>query len=135
MTGRKILLIGGGKTKKSTINLELEKAGYISMWAKDTPEAIRLLKVEYPCLAIIVSDLPLSGTRNTLLRLRKFTQVPILMIGDRKDAVLMLESGADAFLETPISKIELMARVNSILRRQRYSRPEVKKIQRMVTFR
>jgi DNA-binding response OmpR family regulator len=134
MTGPKILLIQGGKTKKNIITPEIEKAGYISIFAENTPEAIRLLKTECPRMVIMVGDLSLSVTRNTLTRLKKLTEVPILMIGDRKDAVLMLESGVDAYLETPISEIELIARVNSVLRRKRYSRPEVKQIQKMVTF-
>jgi DNA-binding response OmpR family regulator len=134
MMSRKILLIKGGGNQNNIIASLIEKVGYISLLAKSTLEAIRLIKTQEPCLVIMTSHLSLSNARNSLSRLQKISKVPIIMIGERDQAVTMLESGADAYIETPINEIELIARVNSILRRQRYSGPKKNKRQKLVTY-
>ena len=134
MISHKILLIKGGKTKNNIIATEIEKAGYTLLSAKSTLETIRLIKMQKPCLVIMTCGLPFSVTSNTISRIRKISEVPILMIGERDCAAPMLESGVDAYLETPISDNVLVARINAILRRRKYSKPPKKQEQKLVTY-
>jgi two-component system response regulator AdeR len=134
MTSRKILLIKGGITQNNIIAAEIEKAGYTLLLAKSTFEAIRLIKTEKPCLVVMTCGLPLSVSTNSLSRIRKISEVPILTIGDRDSAVTMLERGADAYLETPISEYVFVSKINAILRRRKYSKPPKNQEQKLVTY-
>ncbi len=61
----------------------------------------------------------LSGI-NTLLIIRRNSQVPILMLtakGDDADRILGLELGADDYVPKPCTPREIMARIKAILRR------------------
>jgi DNA-binding response OmpR family regulator len=99
----------------------LEKAGYVITKAADFSDGLRLLYQACPNLVIIGRSLTLAETDDSFLRFRQASDVPIIVVGDGEDAVEMLESGVDAYINTPASPVELVARVRSMLRRQRNS--------------
>ena len=77
----------------------------------------------------IVLDLMLPGENGLSLckRLRAQSDIPILMISARHDLterILSLEMGADDFLSKPFDTRELVARLNSVLRRHRSGPPQ-----------
>ncbi|NVK32745.1 MAG: response regulator transcription factor [Gammaproteobacteria bacterium] len=66
--------------------------------------------------------------------IRKDSDIPILMLtarGEVMDRVVGLEIGADDYLPKPFEPRELVARLNTILRRQRQSEPSVKTDERV----
>lgn len=76
--------------------------------------------------AIVVLDvmLPGIGGLEVLRRIRRETQVPVIMLTARQstaDRVLGLEVGADDYLPKPFDPRELVARVRTVLRRVRPS--------------
>jgi DNA-binding response OmpR family regulator len=123
MACERILLIESEKTQAIRIAGEVEKAGYGVVLADNTLDSLQVLSEVHPQLVILVNDLPLAETDIFLALLRQASRVPIIVIGAHEDAAVMLENGADAYLDTPPSLIELVARVRSILRRQGKSLP------------
>src|ERR1700689_914991 len=76
--------------------------------------------------ALVILDVMLPGIDGfeVLERLRRFSQVPVLMLttrGAASDRIRGLRSGADDYLPKPFEPDELFARVKSILRRIRPS--------------
>ncbi len=77
---------------------------------------------------IIILDVMLPGTDGfTLCReIRKSHSVPIIMLtarGELSDRVVGLEMGADDYLPKPFEPRELVARMQSVLRRSRNDAP------------
>jgi two-component system response regulator CpxR len=76
--------------------------------------------------ALVILDVMLPGIDGfeVLERLRRFSEVPVLMLttrGASSDRIRGLKSGADDYLPKPFEPDELFARVQSILRRIRPS--------------
>jgi DNA-binding response OmpR family regulator len=72
--------------------------------------------------ALVILDVMLPGIDGfeVLERLRRFSEVPVLMLttrGAASDRIRGLKSGADDYLPKPFEPDELFARVKSILRR------------------
>jgi len=56
------------------------------------------------------------------IRIRELSDVPIIILGQEQEeaaGIEFLEMGADAYLPSPLSLRELLARVRSLLRRTR----------------
>jgi two-component system OmpR family response regulator len=73
---------------------------------------------------LIVLDLMLPGDDGLMLcrDLRARSSIPIIMLtarGDETDRIVGLEMGADDYLPKPFNPRELLARINSVLRRAR----------------
>ena len=71
---------------------------------------------------LILLDVTLPGINGfeVLRRLRRHSEVPVIMLtarGDEVDKIVGLEIGADDYLAKPFSVRELVARISAILRR------------------
>ncbi|MBR6652036.1 MAG: response regulator transcription factor [Anaerotignum sp.] len=71
---------------------------------------------------MILLDLMLPGLTGIEIcrRVRKFSQVPIIMVtakGEDMDKIMGLEYGADDYITKPFNILELKARIKAILRR------------------
>ena len=71
---------------------------------------------------LVLLDVMLPGINGfeALRRLRRFSQVPVLMLtarGEETDRIVGLEIGADDYLSKPFNLRELSARIQAILRR------------------
>jgi DNA-binding response OmpR family regulator len=69
--------------------------------------------------------------------LRKFTDIPILMLtarGDVMDRIIGLEIGADDYLAKPFNTRELLARIRSVLRRHHPEKTKENKQETRYTF-
>jgi two-component system response regulator CpxR len=73
------------------------------------------------CLLVVLDVmLPRLNGFEVLRRLRTSTHVPVLMLtarGDTVDRVLGLQAGGDDYLPKPFDPVELVARIQAILRR------------------
>lgn len=75
-----------------------------------------------PSIKLVILDvmLPEIDGFETCRRIRKFSNIPILMLtarGDVMDRIVGLEIGADDYLAKPFESRELVARIHSILKR------------------
>jgi len=64
--------------------------------------------------------MPIMDGWETLARLRRMSEVPVIMLtvySAKQDIIKGLELGADDYLVKPFGIRELIARVNSVLRR------------------
>jgi diguanylate cyclase (GGDEF)-like protein len=103
------------------VNLQLQ--GFDVLVARDGAEALTMVAGTHPDLAIVDLMMPKVDGLELTRRLRAnplTTSMPIIMLTARGltvDKVLGLTAGADDYLVKPFDTLELVARVNSILRR------------------
>ncbi|MDV2989090.1 MAG: response regulator transcription factor [Dehalogenimonas sp.] len=112
--------------------LYLEREGYKVVSSASGIEAINQITLASPSLIILDIMLPDIDGFEVLKRLRRFSQVPVLMLSARRediDKIVGLESGADDYLTKPFNPHELLARVKALLRRSNMgATPEVIKL-------
>jgi two-component system KDP operon response regulator KdpE len=83
-------------------------------------EALDIIEREKPDIVLLDVGLPDMDGFAVLRELRVFSDVPVLMLTARDDAmdkVKGLELGADDYVTKPFNHLELMARVRAVLRR------------------
>jgi two-component system, OmpR family, KDP operon response regulator KdpE len=88
--------------------------------AANGEDALDAVEREHPDLVLLDIGLPDIDGFEVVRRLREFSDVPVVMLTARDDAmdkVKGLELGADDYLTKPFNHLELMARVKAILRR------------------
>ena len=88
--------------------------------ANDGETALSLVETEHPDIVLLDVGLPGLDGFEALRQLREFSDVPVLMLTARDDAmdkVKGLELGADDYVTKPFNHLELMARVRAVLRR------------------
>ncbi|NLZ38781.1 MAG: response regulator transcription factor [Firmicutes bacterium] len=118
----KILVVDDEKTIVKGLKFALEKENYSVIVAYDGEEALQLFEAEAPDLILLDLMLPEIDGFEVCRRIRKHSNVPIIMLtarGDDIDKVLGLELGADDYMTKPFNPRELVARVKAILRRSR----------------
>jgi two-component system KDP operon response regulator KdpE len=82
--------------------------------------ALDLVEREQPDIVLLDIGLPDIDGFEVVRRLRAFSDVPIVMLTARDDAmdkVKGLELGADDYVTKPFNHLELLARVKAVLRR------------------
>ena len=115
-----ILVIEDETSIASFIAAYLRNAGYVVKTAATAQAALLQLAAESPALVILDLNLPDGDGVELCRRIRKTSDVPILMLTARDDdidKIIGLEVGADDYMTKPFNPRELVARVKSILRR------------------
>ena len=82
--------------------------------------ALDVVEQEHPDVVLLDIGLPDIDGFEVLRRIRAFSDVPVLMLTARDDAmdkVKGLELGADDYVTKPFNHLELMARLRAVLRR------------------
>jgi two-component system, OmpR family, KDP operon response regulator KdpE len=107
--------------------VESVRLGFTLQWrevdvieANDGDTALSLIETEHPDIVLLDVGLPGMDGFEALRQLREFSDVPVLMLTARDDAmdkVKGLELGADDYVTKPFNHLELMARVRAVLRR------------------
>ena len=98
----------------------LEHAGFAVLTAVDGPSAVDSVHRHHPDLVILDLGLPGLDGLDVTRRIRRDSDVPVIMLtarDDELDKLLGLELGADDYLTKPFSPRELVARVRAVLRR------------------
>ena len=118
----KILVCDDDREIVEAIEIYLSQEGYQILKAYDGIEALEILEKEKVNLLIIDVMMPrLDGIRATL-KIREKNSLPIIILSAKSedtDKILGLNIGADDYVTKPFTPMELMARVNSQLRRYR----------------
>ena len=130
MTAEHILVVEDEHKIAKLICDYLIKAGYKIDSLDRGDKVIASIKKDMPDLILL--DLMLPGMEGTDVcrEIRKFSDVPIIMITARVDEIdrlLGLELGADDYICKPFSPREVVARVKAVLRRA-FPKQDVKKM-------
>jgi len=115
-----ILVVEDETSIASFVAAYLRNAGYTVKAAATAQAALLQLAGESPALIVLDLNLPDGDGVELCRRIRKTSDVPILMLTARDediDKIIGLEVGADDYMTKPFNPRELVARVKSILRR------------------
>jgi DNA-binding response OmpR family regulator len=127
-----ILVVEDESSIASFVSLYLKNAGYSVRTAATGTEALSQAATGEASLIILDLMLPDIDGIEVCRRIRKTSDVPILMLTARDedvDKIIGLEVGADDYLTKPFNPRELVARVKSILRRATPERRQVESAQ------
>lgn len=128
---RTVLVIDDDKTLCVLIKKCLEKENFIAKVSHTGLEGLRLLREMNDCTLVILDVMmPELDGFQVLKKIREKSNVPVLMLtakSDETDKVSGLRLGADDYLTKPFGIKELMARVNSLIRRYTALNPEIGK--------
>ena len=107
----------------------LEQTGFNARGFADGISMLEALKTEIPELIILDIMMPELDGIEVLKRLRsdpKYKDIPVIMAtakGTEMDKIGGLNSGADDYLVKPFGVMEMVARVNAVLRRTTKAEP------------
>lgn len=118
-----ILIIDDDKEISELIEIYLSNEGFKVFKAFSGEEGLELL-VKHD-ISLVILDIMMPGIDGieTCIRIRKTRNIPIIMLSAKSqdmDKILGLGSGADDYMVKPFNPMELVARVNSQLRRYIY---------------
>ncbi|MFN2470499.1 MAG: response regulator transcription factor [Gaiellaceae bacterium] len=128
-----VLVVEDEESIASFVALYLKNAGYDVHTAATGAEALSKAEATKPSIVVLDLMLPDADGIEVCRRLRRTSDVPILMLTARDedvDKIIGLEVGADDYMTKPFNPRELVARVKSILRRANVDRrpPESRQI-------
>ena len=115
-----ILVVEDDQRIADLIVKNLEAAGYSCTQSADGGHALADFNRVRPSLVLLDVGLPGMDGLEVTRRIRRESDVPILMVTARSgesDKLLGLEIGADDYITKPFSTAELIARVRALLRR------------------
>lgn len=115
-----ILVCDDDKEIVQAIEIYLSKEGYNVLKAYDGDEALRVLKNNTIHLIILDIMMPKKDGIETLNEIREKETVPVIMLSAKsedEDKIKGLNLGADDYITKPFNPLELIARVNSGIRR------------------
>lgn len=115
-----IMVCDDDRSIVESLEIYLQQEGYNVIKAYDGVQALNLLKQNDVHLIIMDVMMPkLDGIRATL-RIREESNIPIIILSAKTedaDKILGLNVGADDYVSKPFNPLELVARVNSQIRR------------------
>ena len=121
-TGREnpVLIVEDDRNTAALVATYLEREGFSTLIAYDGEQALEMERRHQPLFVILDLMLPKIDGWEVCRRLRKVSDVPILMLTAREeeiDRIMGLSIGADDYVVKPFSPRELVERVRAILRR------------------
>ncbi len=121
----KILIAEDEEPIANLIKMNLRRAGYDCIWAADGEKAADLMDSEH--FDLVLLDIMLPGIDGyELMEYARTLELPVIFLtalGSTENKVKGLKMGADDYLTKPFEIVELLARVEAVLRR--YHKTEV----------
>jgi len=117
---KKILIIEDDKWISASLKLYLENSNYEIELHYDWLDAVEKFRKTNPDLIILDINLPWKDWIEITKEIREFSKTPIVMLTARWseiDRINWLEIWADDYVAKPFSPRELLARINTIIRR------------------
>jgi DNA-binding response OmpR family regulator len=117
-----VLIVEDDPKTADLVSIYLKKEGFQTVTAGDGETALEMARQRRLCFIILDLMIPKVDGWEVCRTIRRFSDVPILMLTAREDEVDRvsgLTMGADDYMVKPFSPRELTARVKAILRRGR----------------
>ncbi len=129
-TARKALAIGAGSVPSRDIGETLGSVGIELVQAADGSDGLRAFYLEHPDVVVLDLELPDTDGLAVLQTIRELSDVPIVAVTEASGAVRVrgLRAGADDCISPPISKEEMVARIEALLRRVERGRREAPEV-------
>lgn len=118
--GGRVLVVEDDEGIREMLKYNLVAAGFSVVEASDGAAGLRTARTSNPDLVLLDLMLPGMSGLDFCRALRRTSRVPIIMLTAKDaeiDKVVGLELGADDYVTKPFSIREVMARINSVLRR------------------
>ena len=115
-----VLIVEDDKEIRDGIEIFLKSQNYNVWKAADGIEGLEIIQQQEIHLAIVDIMMPRMDGVTMTLKLRENYEFPVIMLSaksEETDKVIGLNIGADDYVTKPFTPLELMARVNSQLRR------------------
>ena len=115
-----ILIIEDDESIREIVSRVLQSEGYTTHLASNGVKGLEQFYLTLPDLIVLDVKMPEMDGWETLERLREISDCPVIMLtvfGSTDDIIKGLELGADDYLVKPFGVQELIARVNTVLRR------------------
>lgn len=116
-----ILIVEDDRDIREGIEIYLKNQGYTVFQAADGIEGLAVMKKETVHLAIVDVMMPRMDGISMVMRMRELNyEFPVIMLSAKSeevDKIMGLNMGADDYVTKPFTTMELLARVNSHLRR------------------
>ena len=116
----KVLVVEDEEGIRKAIAIYLKNQGYIVYTAKNGKEGLGIIQHENIHLAIVDIMMPVMDGISMVLKVRESYDFPIIFLSAKSediDKITGLNIGADDYITKPFGSMELIARVNSQLRR------------------
>ena len=116
----RILVVDDEKSIRSFLKTSLSAHGYDVFEAAKGKEALTESVSVHPDVIILDLGLPDMDGREVIVKIRKRTKTPIIILSVRDDSlekIAALDAGADDYLTKPFSVGELLARLKAVMRR------------------
>src|SRR5512143_7512 len=131
-----ILVIDDEPAQVKMIEMTLTEANYRPVTATNGEEGLKTFRQHQPDLVVLDVMMPGMDGWETCYRIRQISTVPIIFLTGRQttdDKVSGFKLGADDYLVKPFLPEELLARVESVLRRTYRARQPLTKLLRVGT--
>ena len=115
-----VLIVEDDEQIRDGIEIYLKSQGYEIFKAGDGFEGLEVIRKNEIHLAIIDVMMPRMDGIRMVMELRKSYNFPVIMLSAKSeevDKIMGLNMGADDYVTKPFQPLELLARVNSHLRR------------------
>lgn len=115
-----ILVVEDEREIAEILEAFLRQRGFRTEWARDGEEALQLFRAGRPDLVLLDLLLPRLDGMEVMKAIRRESATPVIMLSARSeelDKVLGLELGADDYITKPFRPLEVVARINAVLRR------------------
>lgn len=118
----KILIVEDDKYINELLSIIVEQNGFETVEAFSGTEGKLLFELEQPDLVLLDLMLPGITGEEFIREIRMISDVPIIVITateGKESMIHILNAGADDYLKKPFDRDELLARIGSVLRRNR----------------
>jgi DNA-binding response OmpR family regulator len=116
----RVLVVEDDEGIREMLKYNLSSAGFSVQEASDGATGLRTARTSRPDIILLDLMLPGMSGLDFCRAVRKTSRVPIIMLTAKDtevDKIVGLELGADDYITKPFSIREVLARVNSVLRR------------------
>ncbi len=123
---KKVLIVDDDTKLQILLVKYLESYGFQALQVADSESVMQSLRVDAPDIIILDIMLGRENGLDILKEIRKQSTIPVIMLtakGEETDRIVGLELGADDYLPKPFNPRELLARMNSVLRRSNAEAP------------
>ena len=117
-----VLVVEDDKEIREGVEIYLKSQGYEVFQAADGVEGLEVIEKEDIHLAIVDIMMPRMDGISMVVKLREKYDFPVIFLSAKSeevDKIMGLNMGADDYVTKPFTPMELLARVNSQLRRYR----------------